>query len=157
MKTERKTMNSHKVVSRGGIQESRGTERAAEHPTLKELRELASLPSRLQPCHRDGDRRAAHTTQPCGTHTSTQGSQEAAMTALLPKEAWWHFQGSFTPLTQQQRSRSESLKHPKRLSWNTTIQGVEKERISIFQGAVSHVCRDAGLQENKGKRALSVL
>lgn len=128
-----------------------------EHPTLKELRQSALLPSQLQPCHRDGDRRAAHTTHPCGTHTSTQGSQEAAVTALLPREARWWYQRSFTPLAQQQRSRYESLKCPKRLCWNTRIQGVEKEQISIFQGAVSHVCRDAGSQENKGKRALSML
>lgn len=143
-------MHSHKGVSQGGIQESRGTERAAGtlHTEEAQTVSIAPIPTAAM-CHRDGDRRAAHTTHPCGTYTSTQGSQEAAVTA-------W-YQRSFTPLARQQRSRSESLKCPKRLCWKTRIQGVEKEQISIFQGAVSHVCRDAGSQENKGKRALSML
>lgn len=79
------------------------------------------------------------------------------MTALLPQEGWWQYWSSCTPLTQQQRNLSESLEPSKHLCQDTTTQGAEKEQISIFQGAVSHVCRDAGSQEDKGKSALSML
>lgn len=74
------------------------------------------------------------------------------MTALLPREGCWQYWSSSTPLTKQQRSPVESLKPSKCQCQNTTFQGAEKEQINI-----SHVCRGAALQEDKGKRALSML
>lgn len=79
------------------------------------------------------------------------------MTALLSEGRLLAAPEYFHTPQQQQRSHSENLKPSKRLCWNTTIQGAGKEQVSSFQGAVSHICRDAGLQENKGERGLSML
>lgn len=72
--TGRKTMDSHKVVSRDGIQDSTGTKRAAgtfplPSPHWRSSRQSASLPSRLQPRDTDGDRSTAHTPASTVGHT----------------------------------------------------------------------------------------